>query len=168
MKEQYKKSHNDYWAKPQVFKALEENCNILEADIWLHSGRIMIAHAWKPFDSQYFGSLDSYLDKMKKSGKKELWLQIEFKTADQDIHKKLESLLNDYNSREGCKINYLIYGKDEKWTKRGTNASKFYNEYKDSIANLFWWDEWKRDPEREIETVDLFDATYEGLKKIFN
>lgn len=167
-KEKYKKSHNDYWVEPQVFKALEENCNILEADIWLHNNKIMIAHAWKLLNFQYFGSLDDYLSKMKNSGKEELWLQIEFKTADQDIHDKLGKLLSDYNNKTGCKLNYLIYGKDQKWTKRGTNASNFFKDNENKIANLFWWDDWKKDPKRDIETVDLFNAKYEKLKKIFN
>lgn len=174
MKEKFKKSHNDYWAKPQVFKALREGCNILEADIWFHNKKILLAHAWKPFESQYFGTLDQYLGKMKNSGNKELWLQIEFKTADEDIHPVLAKLLNKYNSEDECKINYLIYGKDAQWTKRGTSAEKFFKHHTDvnhpekKIENLFWWDNWKRDPDREIETVDLFDVKYPKLKKIFN
>ena len=160
----YRKSHNDYWVEPQVTRALENGCNILEADIQFFKGKVLVAHAWKPLESMYLGSLEDYLAKMKNCGKDELWVQIEFKTADKKMQTKLKEIFEKFNSMPGCKINYLIYGGDK--LGRGRNARAFYDEYKNKVANIFWYRDWIVG--KDIETIDLFNKKYEKLKQIIN
>lgn len=133
------KSHNDYKVKPQVTRAHDFGCNMLEADIILNWGRVVMAHNKSILPWRHYGKLEKYLDKVVfVYGTKPVFVQIEFKDENRRLIKKLANILIKYRANRN--IGFIILG--NRTAEIANTAWDFYklfeNDYNVLYADYFY------------------------------
>lgn len=149
-----KQSHNDYWNRVKLHRALNENCNIIEVDVIYLRGDLYCSHSWRPHPALTYGRLEEYFKAMERYGEKEVYLYVEIKTSDWRAIDTMGKLLKKY---PGVKV--LVKGverwfsPDREWiarviTRQNKNAQS-YDEYRarvgqNEIAKLYKITNWRR------------------------
>ena len=58
------KSHNDYFVRPQLLKALKAGCKIIEIDVIYLNGEVLLSHSFRPFKWMTYGEAEDYFKMM--------------------------------------------------------------------------------------------------------
>jgi hypothetical protein len=151
----YYKSHNDEWVYPQIYKALDTGCGIIEIDVIYCKNNVCLSHSWRPFPFMTYGNALKYFEFCKNyRGKKTIYLMIDIKTTNKKIIPILENYIFQFaNDR----VIFLIrFDKNNK--KRKSIAEEIYNTSK-IWGNIQIYEKWIEDTKlcgHEIVTLDLF------------
>jgi hypothetical protein len=95
-------AHNDYWHKRPLFDALSNGFTYFEADVFLHNGRLIVAHMnpWfkkrRTLEKLYLAPLAHYLQSKVQTGMDTLVLMIDIKSESEKTFLALERLLQKY------------------------------------------------------------------------
>lgn len=148
-------SHNDYWSKKKFYHAVNEGCQIIEADIICLRGKLFLSHTWRPFGFLTYGDPEYYFKQIYHNYRdKDLYLYIEIKTSDYRAIQLVSNLIDKY---PGVKV--LIGGKD-KWfsPNRGYIAREIWQ--RNEVQEFEYFRK-----SHSIESLDL----YKGSKyKLWN
>jgi hypothetical protein len=101
-------SHNDYWQKPPLFKALSMGYTYIEADILLIKNRLVVAHRRPLRPSKTKDLTEMYLDPLFKIYNEKgyfykdhpspIFLMIDIKTGAEETYEKLLEVIKPYES----------------------------------------------------------------------
>jgi hypothetical protein len=146
-----KKSHNDYFCKHQIIDALNANCDILEIDVIIIRGEVMISHSWRPFKWLTYGKAEKYFKACKDNEK---ILEIEIKTTDYKIINVLLKLILKYRTEDSI---YILSSNNDEERKHIVDMihaclkCSTLQVYKgmNAFREISWF---------ELETVDLFST----------
>jgi len=153
-----KKSHNDYWAEPQILRAIAHDCRIMEIDVIYLRGWAMLSHSWRPFFFLTYGMVKKYFSFFDKySGPDKLYLLVDIKTSNRDIVPVLERFIM---SCENKYVDFLIRF-DENNDRRREVATELFQRVEQS-GKVFIYHRWVHFMKQDgyiIETINL----YKGL-----
>lgn len=146
----FKHSHNDYWNKPQLLKALKAGCNIFEADVIYQCGEVLMSHSWRPFKWMTYGEAESYFQFLKSYVGEQIYLYIEIKTSDYRIVAKLYHLIQKYGTGN---VTILINGINRWFSKDRYDIAMQVLYFR---SDIHWFPDWK--VKKKIERVELYKS----------